>query len=56
MTAAERQRAGEKKSILSFSRAEQLLASWFMAPLGTGAEAPGIFGYFSSLKSGAPQA
>ena len=54
LTTAERKRAGEKKSILSFSRAEQLLPSRFMAPLGTGAEAPGIFGYFSSLESSSP--
>ena len=55
LTMAERQRAGGG-SIQSFSRAEQLLPSRFMAPLGTGAKAPGTFGYFSSLKSTAPQA
>ena len=56
LTMAERQRAGGGVSIQSFSRAEPLLPSRFMAPLGTGAKAPGTFGYFSSLKSTAPQA
>jgi len=46
LTMAERQRAGGGVSIQSFSRAEPLLPSRFMAPLGTGAKARGLLGTF----------
>ena len=52
---AERQRAGERSTFLSFARAEQI---WECLPVlrsGSGPAGPGIFGYFSSLKSTSPE-